>query len=50
LDRNLNEKGYGVSICRGEEFKTSRDVLSAKEFLKKEGKGRGVHCRGRKCI
>jgi len=39
LDRYLNEKGYGVSICRGEEFKTSRDVLSAKgKSLKKKEK------------
>jgi len=44
LDRHLNEKGYGVSICRGEEFKTSRDVLSAKgKSLKKEGKGRKIN-------
>jgi len=40
LDRYLNEKGYWVSICRGEEFKTSRDVLSAKEFKKRRERQR----------
>ena len=41
IDRYLSEKNYPVSVCRGEEFKSSRNVLSAKgKQLKKEGKGR----------
>lgn len=41
IDRYLTEKGYGYSLSRSEEFKTSRDVLSAKgKQLKKDGRGR----------
>ena len=41
IDRYLSDKSYGYRVCRGDEFKSSRDVLSAKgKQLKKEGKGR----------
>ena len=41
IDRLLCDKSYGYSVCRGDEFKSSRDVLSAKgKQLKKDGKGR----------
>ncbi|XP_053403158.1 uncharacterized protein LOC128558273 [Mercenaria mercenaria] len=41
IDRYLSDKNYSTSVCRGEEFKSSRSVLLAKgKQLKKDGKGR----------
>ena len=41
VDRYLCEKSYGYSVCSGDEFKSSREVLCAKgKYLKKDGQGR----------
>ena len=40
IDRYLQQRNYGLSICRDKEFKRSREILAAKRSeLKKMGKG-----------